>query len=68
MIGVVVGEIYGSAAGIGAMISQAGARFQTDKVFVGVLTIVAAGVILVEIVQRIEHRVQAWRPPAEDTP
>jgi ABC-type nitrate/sulfonate/bicarbonate transport system permease component len=41
MIGVVVGEIYGSAAGIGAMINQAGARFQTDKVFVGVLTIVA---------------------------
>ena len=64
MIGVVVGEIYGSAAGVGAMISQAGARFQTDKVFVGVLTIVAAGVILVEVVRRIERRVEAWRPPA----
>jgi ABC-type nitrate/sulfonate/bicarbonate transport system permease component len=63
MIGVVVGEIYGSAAGVGAMISQAGARFQTDRVFVGVLTIVAAGVILAEIVQRIEHRVDVWRPP-----
>ena len=64
MIGVVVGEIYGSASGIGAMISQAGSRFQTDKVFVGVLTIVAAGVILVEIVQHIERRVDVWRPPA----
>ena len=63
MIGVVVGEIYGSAAGVGAMINQAGARFQTDKVFVGVLTIVAAGVILVEIVQRIERRVDVWRAP-----
>jgi ABC-type nitrate/sulfonate/bicarbonate transport system permease component len=63
MIGVVVGEIYGSAAGIGAMISQAGARFQTDKVFVGVLTIVAAGVLLVELVQRIERRFDVWRPP-----
>jgi len=62
MIGVVVGEVYGSAAGIGAMINQAGSRFQTDKVFVGVLTIVAAGMILVEIVQRIERRVEAWRP------
>ena len=56
MIGVVVGEIYGSAAGIGAMISQAGSRFQTDKVFVGVLTIVAIGVTLVEVVRRIERR------------
>ncbi len=65
MIGVVVGEIYGSAAGIGAMISQAGSRFQTDKVFVGVLTIVAAGMILIEIVQRIERRVEAWRPPVQ---
>jgi NitT/TauT family transport system permease protein len=64
MIGVVVGEIYGSALGVGAMINQAGSRFQTDKVFVGVLTIVAAGVILVEIVQRIERRVDVWRPPA----
>jgi ABC-type nitrate/sulfonate/bicarbonate transport system permease component len=63
MIGVVVGEIYGSAAGIGAMINQAGARFQTDKVFVGVLTIVAIGVLLVELVQAIERRVEAWRPP-----
>jgi ABC-type nitrate/sulfonate/bicarbonate transport system permease component len=64
MIGVVVGEIYGSAAGVGAMINQAGSRFETDKVFVGVLTIVAAGVILVEIIQRIERRVEVWRPPA----
>jgi ABC-type nitrate/sulfonate/bicarbonate transport system permease component len=64
MIGVVVGEIYGSAAGVDAMINQAGARFQTDKVFVGVLTIVAAGVILVELVQRIERRLDVWRAPA----
>ena len=64
MIGVVVGEIYGSAAGVGAMISQSGARFETDKVFVGVLTIVAAGLILVELIERIERHVELWRPPA----
>src|SRR6476661_9689139 len=64
MIGVVVGEIYGSGAGIGAMISQAGSRFQTDKVFVGVLAIVAIGVTLVEIVRRIERSVDVWRPPS----
>ena len=49
MIGIVVGEIYGSAIGVGAMINQAGSRFQTDKVFVGVLTIVAFGVVLVDL-------------------
>jgi ABC-type nitrate/sulfonate/bicarbonate transport system permease component len=63
MIGIVVGEIYGSAAGVGMMINLAGARFETDKVFVGVLTIVAAGVTLVEIIRRIERRVEVWRPP-----
>ncbi len=63
MIGIVVGEIYGSAAGIGMMINQAGSRFETDRVFVGVLTIAAAGVALVEIVRSVEQRVEAWRPP-----
>jgi NitT/TauT family transport system permease protein len=62
MIGIVVGEIYGSAAGIGAMINQAGSRFETDKVFVGVLTIAAAGVALLELIRRIERRVEVWRP------
>jgi len=64
MIGIVVGEIYGSSTGIGAMINQAGARFQTDRVFVGVLTIVAVGMLLVAVVKRIERRVDVWRPPA----
>ena len=63
MIGIVVGEIYGSSAGIGMMINQAGSRFETDKVFVGVLTIAAAGVALVEIIRSIEQRVEVWRPP-----
>jgi NitT/TauT family transport system permease protein len=62
MIGIVVGEIYGSASGIGMMINQAGARFETDKVFVGVLTIAAAGVAIVEIIRRVERRVEVWRP------
>jgi NitT/TauT family transport system permease protein len=63
MIGIVVGEIYGSAAGLGMMINQAGSRFETDKVFVGVLTIAAAGVVLAELIRQIERRVEAWRPP-----
>jgi ABC-type nitrate/sulfonate/bicarbonate transport system permease component len=44
------------------MINQAGSRFETDKVFVGVLTIAAAGVALVELIRRIERHVDVWRP------
>ena len=62
MIGIVVGEIYGSASGIGAMMNQAGSRFETYKVFVGVLTIAVAGVALVKLIRHIERRVEAWRP------
>jgi NitT/TauT family transport system permease protein len=65
MIGIVVGELYGAALGIGFMINQAGAVFQTDKVFVGVLTIVFAGLGLTELVRRIERRVDVWRPLPE---
>jgi ABC-type nitrate/sulfonate/bicarbonate transport system permease component len=62
MIGVVVGEIYGAPVGVGFMINQAGQTFQTAKVFVGVLTIVVAGLVLSEAVRRVERRTERWRP------
>jgi len=62
MIGMVVAEVYGPAGGVGMMISQAGSRFQTDRVFVGVLTIVVVGIVLVEVLRWIERRVEVWRP------
>ena len=62
MIGIVVGEIYGARAGVGFMINVAGSRFETDKVFVGVTVIAAAGLILTDLIRRIEERVEIWRP------
>ncbi len=67
MIGIVVGELYGSAIGIGLMINRAGSTFQTDTVFVGVLTIVLAGLALTELVRRIEMKVEVWRPDAQQS-
>lgn len=65
MIGIVVGELYGGATGVGFMINRAGATFETDVVFVGVFTIVAAGLVLTDLVRRIETAVTVWRPPIE---
>ena len=62
MIGIVVGELYAATAGIGFMIHMAGASFQTDKVFVGVILIAVAGLALVEVIRRVERRVEVWRP------
>ena len=62
MIGIVVGELYAATAGIGFMINMAGASFQTDKVFVGVIIIAVAGLALIEVIGRVEQRVESWRP------
>jgi len=64
LVGVLVGELYAATAGIGFMITVAGATFQTDKVFVGVLIFAIAGIILTDILDRIEHRFDKWRPKA----
>ena len=56
IVGVMVGELYAATAGIGFMITVAGATFQTDKVFVGVLIFAIAGMTLVELLARVEKR------------
>jgi len=65
MIGIVVGELTGAAIGVGFLINRAGATFETDVVFVGVFTIVAAGLVLTDLVRRIESAVGVWRAPIE---
>jgi NitT/TauT family transport system permease protein len=66
LIGVVVGELYAATAGVGYLITVAGATFQTDKVFVGVLIITFSGVLLGAIIQRIEERFSTWRPRLDE--
>ena len=62
LIGIVVGELYAAQAGIGFLIAQAGATFQTDKLMVGIIIIAAAGVILTNLLRLIERRFDRWRP------
>ena len=62
LIGVMVGELYAATAGIGFMITVAGATFQTDKVFVGVLIFAISGMVLTDLIDRIERRFDKWRP------
>jgi ABC-type nitrate/sulfonate/bicarbonate transport system permease component len=45
LIGVFVGELYAATAGIGFMVTVAGATFQTDKVFVGILIFIIVGLV-----------------------
>jgi NitT/TauT family transport system permease protein len=62
LIGVMVGELYAATAGIGFMITVAGATFQTDKVFVGVAIFAISGMALTDVIDRFERRFDKWRP------
>lgn len=62
LIGVMVGELYAATAGVGFMITVAGATFQTDKVFVGVLIFAISGMIAMEMLTKLEARFSKWRP------
>ncbi len=61
LIGIVVGEMLGASAGIGYMMSVAGATFQTDRVMVGLLIIAGSGMLLTELLRIIERRFESWR-------
>ncbi|MFQ0815730.1 hypothetical protein AVM02_09470 [Brucella anthropi] len=61
LIGIVVGEMYAAQAGVGYLISVAGATFQTDRVMFGIILIATAGVALTNILRLIERRFDRWR-------
>ena len=62
LVGVMVGELYAATAGRGFMITVAGATFQTDKVFVGVLIFALSGMLSMELLTKFERRFDRWRP------
>jgi len=62
LIGVMVGELYAATAGIGFMITVAGATFQTDKVFVGILVFATTGMFCMELLNKLEVKFDTWRP------
>ena len=62
LVGIVVGEMYGATQGLGFLIANAGARFQTDKVMVGIILIASAGVAMTELLRWIERQFERWRP------
>src|SRR6201996_452188 len=65
VVGAVVGEYLGSAAGLGYLIQQAEGVFDVAGVFAG-MVILAAFVLAIDgAVSRVEKRLLAWRPVAD---
>ena len=61
IVGVVGAEFISSNEGLGFMITISGTTLQTSRVFVGIIIIAAFGVLLNELLGRLERHFDAWR-------
>jgi NitT/TauT family transport system permease protein len=64
LIGAVVGEYLGSAAGLGYLIQQAEGVFDVTGVFAGMVILAAFVLIIDWLVTVVENRLLVWRPQA----
>jgi NitT/TauT family transport system permease protein len=64
IIGAVVGEYLGSAAGLGYLIQQAEGTFDTTGVFAGMVILAVFVLVIDWLVTLVERRLLVWRPPA----
>ncbi|WP_102348854.1 ABC transporter permease [Bacillus sp. Marseille-P3661] len=61
LIGVVVGEMFCSNAGLGFRISYYGAQLQTANLFVALIVVVVFGLILTQLLRIVEARLLKWQ-------
>src|SRR5438309_2863169 len=64
VVGAVVGEYLGSAAGLGYLIQQAEGVFDVAGVFAGMFVLSAFVVAIDLLVTKVENRLLVWRPNA----
>lgn len=61
VIAVVVAELYGSTAGLGFLLSNAGANFQMGTMFAAIVVLVVIGMIGMGLLTLLEQRFNKWR-------
>lgn len=61
LVGVVLGEMLASRAGIGHVMAVASSTFQTDKMFVGLVILAGFGYFLTKLVEYAEKKFEGWR-------
>jgi NitT/TauT family transport system permease protein len=67
VVGAVVGEYLGSAAGLGYLILQAEGTLDVAGVFAGIVVLAAFVIVIDWMVTLVERRLLAWRPVAAET-
>jgi NitT/TauT family transport system permease protein len=66
VVGAVVGEYLGAAAGLGYLIQQAEGVFDVAGVFAGMFVLAAFVLVIDMIVTVVEKRLLVWRPATAD--
>ena len=66
IIGAVVGEYLGAAAGLGYLISQAEGTLDTTGVFAGMFVLAVFVIVIDVLVSLVEKRLLVWRPAASE--
>jgi NitT/TauT family transport system permease protein len=67
VVGAVVGEYLGSAAGLGYLIQQAEGVFDVAGVFAGMFVLACFVIVIDGLVSMVEKRLLVWRPVAAET-
>jgi NitT/TauT family transport system permease protein len=67
VVGAVVGEYLGSAAGLGYLIQSAEGNFDVAGVFAGIVVLAVFVLAIDAIVSMVERRLMVWRPAAAET-
>ena len=66
VVGAVVGEYLGAAAGLGYLIQQAEGVFDVAGVFAGMFVLAVFVIVIDMIVSLVEKRLLIWRPAVGD--
>jgi len=66
LVGAVVGEYLGSAAGLGYLIQEAEGVFDVAGVFAGMIVLAIVVLVVDWLVTLLENRLLAWRPRAAE--
>lgn len=66
VVGAVVGEYLGAAAGLGYLIQQAEGVFDVAGVFAGMFVLAAFVIVIDTLVTLVERRLLVWRPTVGD--
>lgn len=61
LVGMVVAEFFTSVAGLGYMIVQYANSFETAKLFVPIVVLMALGVTLIGLIKVVERKIAPWQ-------